>query len=76
VQAFVGTGTQVISRLKTATPLQVMVKVKFAEVSRNLIRIVGTNLLARESDAGAADSVRGGGATGHIVTVIDRDGAP
>jgi pilus assembly protein CpaC len=39
VQAFVGNWQQVISRLKTATPLQVMVKVKFAEVNRNLIRM-------------------------------------
>src|SRR3546814_16979619 len=37
VQAFVGEGTQVISRLKSATPLQVMLPVKIAEVSRSLI---------------------------------------
>jgi pilus assembly protein CpaC len=43
VQAFLGTGTQVISRLKTATPLQVMVKVKFAGGERNLLRNVGVN---------------------------------
>ena len=44
VQAFVGEGTQVISRLKTATPLQVMLQVKIAEVSRSLLRDVGVNL--------------------------------
>jgi pilus assembly protein CpaC len=44
VQAYVGEGTQVISRLKTATPLQVMLKVKIAEVSRNLTRNIGVNL--------------------------------
>jgi pilus assembly protein CpaC len=49
VQGFVGNGTQVLSRLKTATPLQVMLKVKVVEVSRNLIRNIGVNLLARES---------------------------
>src|SRR3954447_4855585 len=32
VQAFVGQNTQVISRLRTATPLQVMLKVTIAEV--------------------------------------------
>lgn len=49
VQAYVGTGVQVISRLKTATPLQVMLKVKIAEVSRSLVKQIGINLLARES---------------------------
>jgi pilus assembly protein CpaC len=44
VQAFVGEGTQVISRLKTATPLQVMLQVKIAEVSRTLMRDIGVNL--------------------------------
>ncbi len=44
VQAFVGKGTQVISRLKNATPLQVMLKVKIAEVSRSLTKSVGVNL--------------------------------
>ena len=45
-QAFVGTGTQVISRLKTATPLQVNLQVRIAEVSRGFSKSVGMNLLA------------------------------
>ena len=44
VQAFVGDGTQVVSRLRTATPQQVMLKVTIAEVSRSLTRGVGSNL--------------------------------
>ena len=44
VQAFLGEGTQVISRLKTATPLQVMLQVRIAEVSRSLVRNIGVNL--------------------------------
>jgi pilus assembly protein CpaC len=52
VQAFVGTGTQVVSRLKTATPLQVMLKVKIAEVSRSLIRNIGVNLLTKDTTGG------------------------
>jgi pilus assembly protein CpaC len=52
VQAFVGTGTQVVSRLKTATPLQVMLKVKIAEVSRSLTRNIGVNLLTRDQSNG------------------------
>ena len=48
VQAYVGDGVKIISRLKTATPQQVMLKVTFAEVSRTLTRQIGVNL-------GAAD---------------------
>ena len=50
VQGFVGPGTQVISRLKTATPLQVMLKVTIAEVSRTLVKEIGMNLLARSNN--------------------------
>ncbi len=45
-QAFVGEGTQVVSRLRTATPQQVMLKVTIAEVSRTLMREVGVNMQA------------------------------
>ena len=46
VQAFVGEGTQVVSRLKTAMPQQVMLRVRIAEVSRSFIRELGVNLAA------------------------------
>ena len=46
VQAYVGEGTQVVSRIRSATPLQVMLKVKIAEVSRSLVKEIGVNLLA------------------------------
>jgi pilus assembly protein CpaC len=52
VQAFVGTGTQVISRLKTATPLQVMLQVKIAEVNRSTARDIGFNLLSADFTSG------------------------
>lgn len=52
VQAFVGEGTQVVSRLRTATPQQVMLKVTIAEVSRSLTRGVGTNLQGRNGNGG------------------------
>src|SRR3546814_502269 len=38
VQAFVGEESNVISRFKMATPLQVNLRVRFAEVSRSLVR--------------------------------------
>jgi pilus assembly protein CpaC len=47
VTAFVGTGYQVISRLKTATPLQVMLRVRFAEVNRDIAQTIGNNILTR-----------------------------
>ena len=37
VQAFVGETTQVVSRLRTATPQQVMLQVRIAEVNRTLV---------------------------------------
>jgi pilus assembly protein CpaC len=45
-QAFVGEGTQIVSRLRTATPQQVMLKVTIAEVNRTLLRNVGVNIQA------------------------------
>lgn len=44
VQAFVGEGSNVISRFKMATPLQVNLRVRFAEVSRSLVRDIGGSL--------------------------------
>jgi pilus assembly protein CpaC len=52
VAAFVGDGANVISRLKTATPLQVNLQVKFAEVSRSLVREIGANLSTVDATGG------------------------
>jgi pilus assembly protein CpaC len=52
VQAYVGEGTKVMSRLKTATPLQVMLKVTIAEVSRSVAREIGVNLLGGDNGSG------------------------
>jgi pilus assembly protein CpaC len=51
-QAFVGEGTQVVSRLRTATPQQVMLQVKIAEVSRSFVRELGVNLSAIDTTGG------------------------
>jgi pilus assembly protein CpaC len=51
-QAFVGEGTQVVSRLRTAIPQQVLLQVRIAEVNRSLLREIGTNLLSRDSTGG------------------------
>ena len=52
VQAYVGTGTQVVSRIRSATPLQVTLKVKIAEVSRSLVKQVGFNILSQDATSG------------------------
>jgi pilus assembly protein CpaC len=52
VQAFVGDSTKVVSRLKTATPMQVNLKVRFAEVSRTLAKEINGNLLTRDTTGG------------------------
>ena len=52
VQAFVGDGTKVITRLKTATPLQVNLQVRIAEVSRNFIKNIGVNLQSYDRAGG------------------------
>lgn len=55
VQAFVSSKdstANVISRLKMATPLQINLQVRFAEVSRSLVREMGVNLLTRDTTGG------------------------
>ncbi|MGQ0588233.1 MAG: type II and III secretion system protein family protein [Sphingosinicella sp.] len=52
VQAFVGADTQVVSRLRTATPQQVMLQVRIAEVSRSFVREVGMNLISQDTTGG------------------------
>jgi len=52
VQAFLGDEANVISRLRMATPLQVNLQVRFAEVSRSLVRTIGTNLASFDGSSG------------------------
>lgn len=52
VQAYVGDDTNVISRLRTATPLQVSLHVRIAEVSRSVVRAIGVNLATVDSTSG------------------------
>ena len=41
-----------VSRLKVATPLQVLLKVRIAEVNKSALKNVGVNLLSRDSTGG------------------------
>jgi len=63
VQAFLGEGSNVITRLKTATPLQVNLQVKFAEVSRSLVRTIGGNLSTFDFSTGGFRGALGTGRT-------------
>ena len=51
-QAYVGDGTQVVARLKSAIPLQVTLKVRIAEVNRTLLKSWGVNLLSSDPTGG------------------------
>ena len=52
VQAYVGDGVNVISRLRTATPLTVNLQVRFAEVSRSFVRAMGSNFATFDGTGG------------------------
>ncbi len=68
VKAFVDEKTNVISRLKMATPLQVNLHVKFAEVNRSLVRQIGSNLTTIDGSGGFKFGVGQGRAPGTYVT--------
>jgi pilus assembly protein CpaC len=65
VQAYVGEGTQVVSRIRSATPLQVMLKVRIAEINRSMLKKIGVNLLNRDVGSGTLFGI-GRGSPGTI----------
>ncbi len=58
----------VISRLRTATPLQVNLQVRIAEVSRTLVKEIGSNLLSRDQTGGFLGGIAQGRNFGSIGT--------
>lgn len=60
VQAFVGDQTKVLSRLRTATPLQVNLQVRIAEVNRSLVKEISGNILTRDNDGALGNGFLGG----------------
>ncbi|WP_395390693.1 type II and III secretion system protein family protein [Novosphingobium sp. BL-8A] len=52
VQAYVGKDANVISRLRMATPLQVNLQVRIAEVSRTVVKSLQSNLTTVDSTGG------------------------
>ena len=75
VQAYVGEETRVVSRLKTATPMQVNLKVRFAEVSRSLAKNINGNVMTRDTTGGFQFGVARGRNFGTI-TDFDTSGFP
>lgn len=75
VQAYVGEETRVVSRLKTATPMQVNLRVRFAEVSRSLAKNINGNLMTRDTTGGFQFGVARGRNFGSI-TNFDTSGFP
>lgn len=70
-QEFVGDKVKVLTKIRTATPLQVSLHVKIAEVSRNTVREIGVNLLNRDSSSGGFLFGIGQGNPGTITTITD-----
>lgn len=74
VKAFVSKSegdTNVISRLKLATPLQVNLQVRIAEVSRSLVKTFGVNLTTIDGSSGFQFGI-GQGRTGFAPTFVPR----
>ncbi len=68
VQAFLGEDANVISRMRTATPLQVNLQVQFAEVSRSLVRTINGNLTTAD---GGLSGLRGAVGSGRVLGQAD-----
>ncbi|MDQ3144857.1 MAG: type II and III secretion system protein family protein [Pseudomonadota bacterium] len=60
VQAYVGETTQVVSRLRSATPLQVNLRVRIAEVNRSLVKSIGVNLFTQDATGGTSFGIEQG----------------
>jgi pilus assembly protein CpaC len=69
VGAFLGDKPNVISRLKMATPLQVNLQVRFAEVSRTLVKTLGVNLTTIDGSSGIQFGI-GQGRNGFAPTFV------
>jgi len=69
VAAFVGPETQIVSRLKTATPLQVNLQVRIAEVSRSLSKAIGSRFNTRDGSGGTLFGIQRGSPVAAITPI-------
>jgi pilus assembly protein CpaC len=53
VENYVGKDLTIVNRLRTATPLQVTLRVRIAEMNRSALKQIGVNLLNRDSGSGS-----------------------
>jgi pilus assembly protein CpaC len=63
-----------VNRLRTATPLQVTLKVRIAEMNRSLLKKFGVNLLSRDNSGGSILGSIGRGNPGTISNVPGQPG--
>ncbi|MES2445126.1 MAG: type II and III secretion system protein family protein [Pseudomonadota bacterium] len=66
----------VVNRLRTATPLQVNLQVRFAEVSRSFVKNVGVNLLTRDMGNGFGGAIMSGSRSPGTIGAIDTSTLP
>ncbi len=66
----------VVNRLRTSTPLQVSLQVRFAEVSRNFVKNVGVNMLTRDQTSGMQFGVSSGTRIPGTIGAIDTSTLP
>ncbi|MEO7635532.1 MAG: type II and III secretion system protein family protein [Sphingomicrobium sp.] len=71
VENYVGAGVGIVNRIRTATPLQVMLKVRIAEMNRNAVKQVGVNLLNRDTTTGNTLFGIGQGNPGSIKPIVN-----
>lgn len=66
----------VVNRLKTATPLQVNLQVRFAEVSRNFVKNIGANILTRDTTSGFQFGISSGQRVPGTIGAVDTSTLP
>lgn len=66
----------VINRLRTATPLQVNLQVRFAEVSRSFVKDIGVNMLSRDTSSGFQFGIGSGTRSPGTITSPDLSSLP
>jgi pilus assembly protein CpaC len=66
----------VINRLKTATPLQVNLQVRFAEVSRSFVKNIGVNMVTRDTTGGFQFGLSSGNRVPGTITTPDLSNLP
>ncbi len=71
IENYVGAGVGIVNRIRTATPLQVMLKVRIAEMNRNAVKEVGINLLNRDTTTGNTLFGIGQGNPGTIKPIVN-----